>query len=219
MGKEFKTVEIEIALKNTGFSPDVVELVLSNLQGTGPKGKANVLIADIRTTFVSCLATAIKKNNDYAGESTHDPYKNFKNSVTVGVVPSKAIMVRMMDKISRVSNLLQQDNAVKSESITDTLDDLINYTAILKSVVSRNIDGNETVQTNENLVYGIDKVRPTRQDLYLVTYPEGAEGKSVHRYMYWDGSSFRDWQDNNLDTALNLKIVSWEDPWENKSNF
>lgn len=94
---------------------------------------ANVLLTDMQETFDKCIATAKKKNNDYAGENTLDPYKNFRGSEFVGVPPDRAILVRLMDKIARVSNLLEQENAVKDESIHDTLEDAINYIAILKS--------------------------------------------------------------------------------------
>ena len=94
---------------------------------------ANILLKDIEATFNECLEIATRKNNDYAGEKTTDPYKNLKGSLFVGVSPDRAILVRMMDKMSRVSNLLSQENAVKDESIKDTLKDIINYSAILLS--------------------------------------------------------------------------------------
>ena len=93
----------------------------------------NILLKDIEETFKQCLDIAKRKNNDYAGEKTADPYKNLKGSTFVGVSPDRAILVRMMDKMSRISNLLSQDNAVKDESIADTLRDIINYSAILLS--------------------------------------------------------------------------------------
>ena len=93
----------------------------------------NILLKDIEATFNECLEIARRKNNDYAGEKTIDPYKNLKGSLFVGVSPDRAIMVRVMDKMSRISNLLSQENAVKDESIMDTINDTINYMAILKS--------------------------------------------------------------------------------------
>lgn len=100
--------------------------------------KENILLKDMEATFNECLAIAKRKNNDYAGEKTIDPFKNFRGSEFVKVPPPRAILVRIMDKISRVSNLLEQENAVKDESINDTLNDVINYFAILKSYLKNN---------------------------------------------------------------------------------
>lgn len=98
----------------------------------------NILINDVRDTFNSCVNTLVKKNADYSGRDA-DPFKNFRNSLAVGVPIDRAILVRMMDKMSRVSSLLDQDTSLVDEAVTDTLDDLINYAGILKSVVKRKI--------------------------------------------------------------------------------
>lgn len=95
--------------------------------------KGNILLQDIEATFTECLEIAKRKNNDYAGEKATDPYKNIKGSLFVGVTPDRAILVRMLDKMSRVSNLLSQEAKVTDESIGDTLKDIINYSAILLS--------------------------------------------------------------------------------------
>lgn len=96
----------------------------------------NVLLADMAETFEKCLSIAVAKNNDYGG-TNKNPYQNFSNSEVVGVPIPKGIMVRMMDKVSRVSTLLEKESQVKDESIDDTLMDLINYTAILKSYLKQ----------------------------------------------------------------------------------
>lgn len=98
----------------------------------------NYLLSDIRETYDACYETARRKNADYAGEGA-DPFRNFRNSTIVGVSVQKGILVRIMDKISRVSNLLEQEAQVKDESITDTIDDAINYLAILKSSIKNKI--------------------------------------------------------------------------------
>jgi hypothetical protein len=92
----------------------------------------NILLEDLKETFDKCYNTAVAKNNDYGGNDSN-PYKNFSNSEIVGVSIPKGIMVRMMDKVSRISTLLEKEAKVKDEAIEDTLEDLINYTAILKS--------------------------------------------------------------------------------------
>lgn len=89
-------------------------------------------LKDLEDTFNQCLETARRKNADYAG--TGDPFKNFKNVEVLGICSVEAgILTRMTDKMSRISNLTKQDAQVKDESIIDTLMDLINYAAILKS--------------------------------------------------------------------------------------
>lgn len=90
---------------------------------------------DLETTFKICLEIAKKKNADYADE---DPFKNFRMSMQVGVEPSRAILVRISDKLSRVSNLLDKEASVGDERIEDTLHDIINYCAILKAYLNGN---------------------------------------------------------------------------------
>jgi len=87
-------------------------------------------IQGIANTYVDCLNIVKKKNADYAVSS--DPFLNFRNASVVGVSPERAILVRVMDKISRISNLIDKDADVKDETIEDTIHDAINYLAILK---------------------------------------------------------------------------------------
>lgn len=91
------------------------------------------LIEHIDETFDKCLQIARKKNKDYAKD--HDAFHNFRHSELVGVDPDRAILVRISDKMARISNLLNKDESVKDETVEDTLDDVINYTAILKAYI------------------------------------------------------------------------------------
>lgn len=75
------------------------------------------------------LAIAKNKNADYAGNG--DPFANFRTSESVGVSVPRGILVRMMDKLSRVSNLITRPPAVANESLMDTCIDLSNYALIL----------------------------------------------------------------------------------------
>jgi hypothetical protein len=87
----------------------------------------------METTFRECLGTATRKNHDYAGANS-DPFKNFRMVEDLGVTTvEEGIVVRLCDKMSRIANLLKQEAAVKEESIADTIDDAINYLAILKA--------------------------------------------------------------------------------------
>lgn len=104
-------------------------------------------LKNIEATFEKCLRTAKSKNADYAGVG--DPFKNFNSSEYVGVPIPRAILVRMMDKMARISNLLDKEANVKEESITDTLEDLINYAAILKAYL---YEKRETTSGDERTV-------------------------------------------------------------------
>ncbi|NCB21153.1 MAG: DUF1599 domain-containing protein [Clostridia bacterium] len=106
-------------------------------------------LKNIEDTFSKCLATAKAKNSDYAGVG--DPFRNFNSSELVGVPIPRAILVRMMDKISRVSNLLDKEASVKDEPIADTLEDLINYTAILKAYLD---EQTQTTSEDEGTMAG-----------------------------------------------------------------
>lgn len=92
------------------------------------------LIDNSETLFNKGIETMIKKNQDYAGSNEAEgAMKNFKVSAEVSHIPmSKGILVRLMDKMTRIGNLIHTNNAaVKDESIFDTLQDAINYSAIL----------------------------------------------------------------------------------------
>ena len=97
----------------------------------------NPLLRDMEKTFEACLATATRKNHDYGG-SNNDPYANFRNSTIAGVSVERGILVRLMDKMSRISTLLDKEALVKDEAVDDTIDDAINYLAILKSYRKNN---------------------------------------------------------------------------------
>jgi hypothetical protein len=74
------------------------------------------------------------KNQDYAGQS--DPWANFRWSEIAGVDVPHAIMVRVLDKMARISNLLKRESVIKDERIEDTVLDSINYLAILLSYLN-----------------------------------------------------------------------------------
>lgn len=92
-------------------------------------------LKDLETTFTDCLVIANNKNKDYA--NSDDPFKNFKMSEQVGVDPARAILVRISDKLSRISNLLDREGEVKDERLEDTVMDCINYLAILKAYIKK----------------------------------------------------------------------------------
>jgi uncharacterized membrane-anchored protein len=76
-----------------------------------------------------------RKNADYASEG--DAFKNFKMCEALGVCSvEEGIVVRMSDKLTRVSNLLNSEAKVADEKIQDTLLDLANYSIILSLIIS-----------------------------------------------------------------------------------
>lgn len=89
---------------------------------------------NLEGTFEDCVELSKLKNADYADE---DPFKNFRMSVQVGVSPERAILVRLSDKISRISRLLDKEPSVCTERIEDTILDGINYLAILKAYLQQ----------------------------------------------------------------------------------
>lgn len=96
----------------------------------------------IAGTFGKGLNIIDKKNADYSSEE--DPFANFNNSLVAHVTQPQAILVRVMDKMSRIGNLLIREAAVKDESMEDTIIDAINYLAILLAWLHRNDGVNQT---------------------------------------------------------------------------
>lgn len=88
-------------------------------------------LQNLEETYKKCLQTSKKKNDDYA--ESDDPFANFKRSEVVDVPVSRGILVRLMDKIARVSNCLDDEVQVEDERVEDTILDAINYLAILKA--------------------------------------------------------------------------------------
>jgi len=130
--------------QNLTVNKDLVDSGILNrqpkMQNTENKPKTNILIEDVEATFTECLATMKKKNNDYAGENPTDVYKNLRACTQFGVPTKMGVVVRLSDKFARIGNLMSQDAAVKDEAIEDTINDAINYLAILKSVLKNKIE-------------------------------------------------------------------------------
>ncbi len=77
-------------------------------------------------------ATTVKKNADYCGVSD-DAFHNFKLVESLGITDAgTAIMVRMSDKMARISSFLNKGTLqVSDETVIDTCVDLANYAVIL----------------------------------------------------------------------------------------
>jgi hypothetical protein len=84
----------------------------------------------LKTNLDEALSLSIRKNKDYADHDS--PFKNFELSAQVAGVPvAKGIMIRIMDKMTRMSHLLEREAVIKDEKIEDTIKDAINYLNIM----------------------------------------------------------------------------------------
>lgn len=88
-------------------------------------------IKSIENTYKLGVDIIKIKNADYA--NSEDPFKNFRSSEIIGLSVEQAILVRVLDKITRISNLLSKEADVKEESLEDTITDCANYLAIMKA--------------------------------------------------------------------------------------
>jgi len=74
-----------------------------------------------------------RKNSDYA--DANDAFANFKIIETLSsgrISASEGFVVRMSDKLQRITNLIARDNQVLDESIEDTLLDLSIYCKLFR---------------------------------------------------------------------------------------
>lgn len=84
----------------------------------------------LEKSYAENIEISRKKNSDYATDS--NAFLNFEACSMLGIDPKVGFLVRMSDKLVRISNLINKDAQVKDESISDTLSDLANYSMIFK---------------------------------------------------------------------------------------
>lgn len=98
-------------------------------------GKPNFLLDRMKESVEKMIDIATKKNKDYSGAM---PFQNFMLVEHLGAADAETgVLVRMCDKVSRISNLLKSgEAAVLDESIHDTLLDLANYALILDALIA-----------------------------------------------------------------------------------
>jgi hypothetical protein len=91
------------------------------------------LLDHMERTFRKNIETARAKNCDYAGGG--DAFGNFRLVESFRITSvERGIMVRLSDKFARIVNLLDnKDPQVTDERFSDSIDDAINYLAILKA--------------------------------------------------------------------------------------
>jgi hypothetical protein len=88
-------------------------------------------------------ALMVTKNADYTGK--RGTFANLKMSELISIAPEKGILLRCLDKISRIDTLVEGGELqVKSESITDSIVDVINYMILLAGLLQER-EENKTV--------------------------------------------------------------------------
>lgn len=79
--------------------------------------------------FERASIVMVKKNHDYGDD--RDPFANFSASIAVGIDPKLGILIRMIDKISRLGTFVQRGTlATNGETADDALIDICNYAAL-----------------------------------------------------------------------------------------
>ncbi len=92
------------------------------------------LIKSVTSTYEKGVKLIQRKNSDYAKPDI-DAFANFRGAEIIGISVEKAILVRVLDKISRINTVIDNEfkNNVSDETVEDTLIDAVNYLAILKA--------------------------------------------------------------------------------------
>lgn len=68
------------------------------------------------------------KNHDYAGEGGDNPFANFTRVESLGITSTeRGFLVRLTDKLSRLSSFCESGNFQVDESVRDTCLDIVNY--------------------------------------------------------------------------------------------
>lgn len=99
-----------------------------------------------KKVFDSTLKLLLNKSSDYAPEE--DIYNGMKLCENLGICTlEKGILVRMTDKIGRLSNLIDHIKVVHNESTLDTVKDLLGYACLLYVYMEKNIE--DSVKSTE----------------------------------------------------------------------
>lgn len=98
--------------------------------------RRNDIVPGIQELLDGCLELAEAKGHDYAGDD--DACSNLRDFGWQGVV------VRLSDKAHRLKNFVRQGTLrVKDEAITDTLRDIVNYSALACIVMATDLQDDE----------------------------------------------------------------------------
>jgi hypothetical protein len=132
------------------------------------KTQSSPILLEAQKTFSKLLQTLENKGKDYATDA--DVYQNFRLAETLLKIPvNKSIMSRLIEKVSRISNLLDKNASVKEETIDDTLDDLIGLAIVLKAKLREErehqqswLGDGQDIPVGSGIVSGTIKVAPDR---------------------------------------------------------
>lgn len=92
-------------------------------------------IKHIEELYASNVDTVRAKSHDYATQD--DPFFNFRLCEHFNLCKTEVgILVRLLDKIGRIANLMNWRPAVKDETLRDTIADAINYLATLDAYLA-----------------------------------------------------------------------------------
>jgi len=137
------------------------------------------VIGVLDDTLNGLRRTLTNKGADYSG--SEDTFKNFRLSESIlGIPVKKSITVRLLDKVARIGKLLDTDAKVTTESIEDTLDDLIGYAILLKTAYRH---GTSSVVVSEESCAS-DTSGHSGDPTISVLYKDG--GKTKHHHTYAD---------------------------------
>ncbi len=122
----------------TASAPDVLLGPFDNIAYEAPNGPVDSawLLAQLREYTGRMVATAEKKNADYAGASSA-PFANFSHVEGLGIATTEqGFLTRMTDKLCRVATFAKKGVLqVSDESVEDTLLDLANYSLLMAAYV------------------------------------------------------------------------------------
>ena len=112
--------------------------------------KREELLAIHKRLCATSLSLMEKKNHDYSGKSGIEPFANFTRVESMGITTTeKAMMVRMLDKISRLSSFCESGEfKVSDEKLEDTILDVINYSVLLYAYVNSKNSIVENIKTD-----------------------------------------------------------------------
>lgn len=118
--------------------PSDIELIADKAPARSSGTSRAAFISRLQELYDENVKTAEKKNADYA--QSEDPFHNFRMCKQYGVPVEKGFIVRMSDKMTRISNLLDKDPSVAEESVLDACMDLANYATLLCIWLEQNED-------------------------------------------------------------------------------
>lgn len=82
-----------------------------------------------------CTDIQYMKSNDYASDD--NVFQAFEMSKIAGITPAQAAFSRILDKTSRLGNIINNKEMKVGESCLDTVEDMINYLSILQVLLEQ----------------------------------------------------------------------------------